>query len=251
MTQIEDIRIVLVEPEGEGNIGAIARVMRNMALTELVIVSPKCNPFSGEAKKMAVHGIEVLMNAKIVNSVIEALQGCQKAIATTAREREVPTPLETPKEALPWLLEDASKGAILFGPESRGLSNEELSHAQRFVRIPANPQYPSLNLAQAVGICAYELYQIYQAKTQKPPQPRENHKRENHNLATIEQLEGYYQHLERILLRVGYLQPHTAKITMEKLKRIINRGQLSDKELAMLRGMLRQVEWALDHPQPP
>lgn len=75
-------------------------------------------------------------------------------------------PLETPREALPWLLEDAKCGAILFGPESRGLSNEELSHAQRFVRIPANPEYPSLNLAQAVGICAYELYQ---AKRQAPP----------------------------------------------------------------------------------
>lgn len=241
MTQIEGIRIVLVEPEGESNIGAIARVMRNMALTELVLVNPKCNPFSEEAKKMAVHGLEVLMSAKIVNTVVEALQGCQKAIATTAREREVPTPLETPREALPWLLEDAKCGAILFGPESRGLSNEELSHAQRFVRIPANPEYPSLNLAQAVGICAYELYQ---AKRQAPP------RQENRNLATIEQLEGYYEHLERILLRVGYLQPHTAKITMEKLRRIINRGQLTDKELAMLRGMLGQVEWALDHPQP-
>ena len=127
MTIIENIKIVLVEPAGERNIGSIARVMRNMGLKKLAIVNPACDYLSEDARIMAVHGVEVLENAQICETVPEAIQECQKTIATTARARDIPTALETPRDATPWLLEDEYPSALIFGPEDRGLSNQELS----------------------------------------------------------------------------------------------------------------------------
>lgn len=244
MTSIEGIRIILVEPAGERNIGSIARVMRNMGLRELVIVNPRCDYFSEDAQIMAVHGIDVLKQAAIVDSLTLALEGCQRAIATTSRTRGIPTYLETPREAIPWLLADGVKSALIFGPEDRGLSNNELSYAHKFVCIPSNEEYPSLNLAQAVGICAYEIYQtfIHHNSPDTTPTIKED-------LVTLDELSGYYQHLESVLLQVNYLYPHTANATMAKIKKIINNAPLEKADLSMLRGMLRQVEWGLKNNQ--
>ncbi|AFZ46470.1 RNA methyltransferase, TrmH family, group 1 [Cyanobacterium stanieri PCC 7202] len=236
----DGIKIVLVEPAGERNIGSIARVMKNMGLTALVLVNPQCDPFSEEARLMAVHGADVLQGAMVVGSLPEGLRDCQRAIATTARPRGIPTKLETPREALPWLWEKNINSALIFGPEDRGLSNQELSYAQRFICIPSNPEYPSLNLAQAVGVCAYELYQHFHNQ-QSPPTNQE----EDTELASLEVLEGYYQHLESVLLKINYLYPHTAPAKMEKFRRLINRAHLQPQEVAMLRGILRQAEWAI------
>ena len=131
MTIIDQVKIVLVEPAGERNIGSIARVMRNMGLDQLAIVNPACDYLSEEAQIMAVHGVEVLKNAQVFTCLPDALQECHRAIATTARPRGIPTTLETPREAIPWLIAHNIKSALIFGPEDRGLSNEELSHAQR------------------------------------------------------------------------------------------------------------------------
>jgi len=234
------VKIVLVEPAGERNIGSIARVMRNMELTKLTIVNPRCDHLSEDARIMAVHGVEVLAQAEIVDSIPQALYGCNRAIATTGRQRDVYTTLETPKQALPWLKADHITSALIFGPEDRGLSNQELSYAQRFICIPSNPAYPSLNLAQAVGICAYELYQISQESIEPEKIPIED-------VANLEDLEGYYQHLESMLLQVSYLYPHTAPKKMEKLRRIVNRANVTSQELAMIRGILRQIEWSIEH----
>lgn len=241
MRLIDQVKIILVEPAGERNIGSIARVMRNMGLYHLVIVNPRCDYLSEDSQIMAVHGVEVLKKAVIVDSLPMALQGCQRAIATTARTRGIPTVLETPRQALPWLMEKNVTSALIFGPEDRGLSNQELSYAQRFVCIPANPEYPSLNLAQAVGICVYELYQGLN-DLEIPENP--NHEAMA-TAANIDELEGYYQHLESVLLDVNYLYPHTAAVKMEKLRRIVNRTNLKSKELAMIRGILRQIQWAI------
>lgn len=236
----DGIKIVLVEPAGERNIGSIARVMKNMGLTALVLVNPQCDPFSEDARLMAVHGGDVLQSAMVVESLPEALRNCQRAIATTARPRGIPTKLETPREALPWLWEKNINSALIFGPEDRGLSNQELSYAQRFICIPSNPDYPSLNLAQAVGVCAYELYQHFH--NQESVKVTEE---EDTELASLEVLEGYYQHLESVLLKINYLYPHTAPAKMEKFRRLINRAHLQPQEVAMLRGILRQAEWAI------
>ncbi|NET62742.1 MAG: RNA methyltransferase [Symploca sp. SIO2E6] len=205
-----------------------------------MLVNPQCEPLDIEAQHMAVHGVDILETAQLVATIPAALTGCQRAIATTARPRALPTPLESPRSALPWLLEAGVNSAVIFGPECRGLSNVELNYAQRFVGIPANPAYPSLNLAQAVAVCCYELYQIAQEQSSKPQDAISSL-----DGAPIEVLEGYYQHLEALLLQIGYVYPHTAPARLEKLRRLFNRAQPTTAEVSMLRGILRQMQWAL------
>lgn len=237
---LENVKIILVEPQGPLNIGSVARVMKNMGLRTLVLVKPQCEVLGEEARKMAVHGDDVLEAAQVVETLVEALTGCQRAIATTARVRDFPPALEAPKVALPWLLEDNITSALIFGPEDRGLSNAELKYAQRFVRIDSGAEYPALNLAQAVAICCHELYQAQQI-----PKLSQTATSEVPNAANLDILEGYYQHLEAVLLKIGYLYPHTAPARMQKLRYILNRATPTTEEVTMLRGILRQVEWAL------
>ncbi len=236
--KLDWLRIVLVEPAGPMNVGSIARVMKNFGLHHLVLVNPQCDFLGMEAKKMAVHADDVLESAVSVPTLPEALQGCVRAIATTARVRDWETPLENPRDALPWLLEEPEKSAaLIFGPEDRGLSNQELNYAQRFVRIPTDSIYPVLNLAAAVGICCYELAE--NAKQTK------NEIKSKTELAPLEVVETYYQQLESLLLQIGYIYPHTAASRMEKFRQLYNRAGLQTKEVAMLQGILRQVQWAM------
>lgn len=232
------LRIVLVEPAGPINVGAIARVMKNFGLYNLVLVNPQCDHLSAEALVMAVHAKEILESAVLVATLPEALHGCVRAIATTGRFRSLQTPLETPRTALPWLVEEPEKpAALIFGREDRGLTNEELNYAHRFVCIPTNQDYLILNLATAVGICCYELSQSAQpSETQTLPQTE---------LAPLDIVEAYYQQLESLLLKIGYVYPHTAASRMEKFRQLYNRAHLKTAEVAMLRGILQQVEWAI------
>lgn len=211
-----------------------------MGLNHLVLVNPQCDPYGAEARQMAVHGVEILEKATIVPTLPEALKGCHRAIATTSLDRSLPTHLENPKHSLPWLL--GYSGALIFGREDRGLTNVELNYAQRFVRIQSDDSYPSLNLAQAVAICCYELYQA-QLNQENNPQSQANRDLE----ASLDVLEAYYQDLETILLKIGYLYPHTASSRMEKFRRLYNRAYPSTQEVAMLRGMIRQINWALSN----
>lgn len=240
--KLENIAIVVVEPQGERNIGAIARAMKNMGLSQLILVNPQCDHQSLEAQKMAVHAKEILFTAQVVDCLSTALADFQRVIATTARERTLRSPLETPRQALPWLLEANLKSALVFGREDSGLSNEELNQAHRFVRIPVHPQYESLNLSQAVAVCAYELYQtsVNSAVNTISPQIEST---SPSSLATTAQLDGYYQHLEKTLLEIQVLYPHTAPNKMAKLRRIYQRAQLNGEEVALLRGILGQIDW--------
>lgn len=232
------VKIILVEPAGPLNIGSVARIMKNMCLQDLILVKPHCDHLGEEARQMAVHAQEVLDNAQVVTSLPEALRGIQRAIATTSRNCSVPINSETPENALPWLLEKNVTSALIFGPEDRGLNNIELNYANRFVGIPSNPEYSSLNLAQAVAICAYELYSRSQL-------PQMEAKSDQNTLASLDNLERYYQHLENLLLKIGYLYPHTRNARMEKFRRLFNRANLTQEEVRMLRGILSQVEWSL------
>lgn len=242
-TALSRVRIVLVEPAGALNVGSIARVMKNMGLHHLVLVNPQCDRTSEEARRMAVHAADVLEGATIVTSLPEALKGCHRAIATTARTRAIATTLESPKAALPWLIDTTTEySALIFGSEEHGLSNEDLNYAQRFICIPSSPEYSSLNLAQAVAVCCYELYGLTQ---EKPIQPVVSPPPTDESVAAIDSLENYYQHLETVLLNIGYLYPHTAPSRMEKFRRLFNRASLSEPEVAMLRGILRQMEWVM------
>ena len=231
MSKAPQVRIVLVEPAGALNVGSIARVMKNMGLSQLVLVNPTCDLQSDDARKMAMRAIDVLEAAQIVQSIPEALAGCHRAIATAVRSR-IDAPLEHPREALPWLLEPGLNAALMFGSEDRGLSNDELKYAQRFVYIPTSENYHSLNLAQAVAICCYELFQAPMPITTSAIP------------CALDTLDRAYQHLEAVLLDIGYLQPHTAASRMEKFRHLFDRANLTAAEVSLLRGILRQVEWA-------
>ncbi len=241
---LHNIRIVLVEPAGPLNIGSVARVMKNMGLRHLVLVNPHCDPLGAEARQMAVHAADLLAAAQQVATLPLALEGCFRAIATTARPRDVvPTvPLEPPRQTLPWLLDLPS--ALIFGPEDRGLSNAELNYAQRFVSIPSSAEYASLNLAQAVAVCCYELYQSVQAPCDSPPLRSSVVPDDELDLAPMDVIDQSVEHLEKVLLNIGYLHPHTVASRMQKFRQMALRSQLSRPEVAMLRGILRQVEWA-------
>ncbi len=237
------VRIVLVEPAGPLNVGAIARVMKNMGLHHLVLVNPQCDPLGAEARQMAVHAADVLEAASVVADLPQALRGCQRTIATTGQIETQAGELLTPRGGLPWLLQAAGPVGLIFGREARGLTGEELQYAQGYIRIPTSPTYSSLNLAQAVGLCCYELHELSRAPLSDGPIPVLPHG----PLAAHELLEGYFQQLETLLLRVGYLYPHTASSRMKKLRHLFNRANLSPAEVAMLRGILHQTEWALEH----
>ena len=239
---LRSVRIVLVEPAGPLNVGSVARVMANMGLSRLVVVNPQCDIWGEEARRMAVHAASVLAAATVVPTLPEALVGCRRAIATTGRSRTPDTPLELPEVALPWLIDPTGEidSALIFGREDRGLSNEELNYAQRCVQIPSDPSYPSLNLAQAVAVCGYELYRGLHARQPAtvPPQPEAA-------IAPLDQMEGFYHQLETLLLEIGYLYPHTVSSRMEKFRRFFHRAAPTEQELAMLRGILSQMHWAL------
>lgn len=239
---LSTIRIVLVEPAGPLNLGSVARVMKNFGLSQLFLVSPQCDRRSEEALLMAVHAHAILENAQVVNTIPEALQGCHFAIATIGREYSGQLPLESPTDALPSLFTASDQPvALIFGREDRGLSNEEINYAQKLIYIPTNPEYPSLNLATAVAICCYELSEIAQINLiENKPIPE---------TAPAELREIYYQELETLLLNIGYLYPHTAARRMEKFRHLYNRANLQTKEVTMLLGILRQVEWAIKNAQ--
>jgi tRNA/rRNA methyltransferase len=248
MEQLSRVRIVLVEPAGARNVGSIARVMANMGLSNLVIVAPQCDWAGEEAQHMAVHGRTVLDQAQISPDLPTALIGCQRIVATTHRAADLPRPPETPRQALTWLEEITADRAIVFGREDSGLTNQELDFAHRYLRIPVAPTYTSLNLAQAVGICAYELQQLAMVPT-FPTLSKKNLAKQG--VAPVDQIDRYLQQLETLLLEVGYLQSHTAVDRMAKLRRIANRAALSDQELALLWGITSQLNWRIEQNFPP
>lgn len=235
---LERVKIVLVEPRGGLNVGSVARVMKNMGLSQLVLVNPYCDPLGLDARKMAVHGLDVLENAQIFESLASALADCYCVMATAGRVQNSDFCFESPRSTLPDLLLEQGNSALLFGSEDRGLNNQELHYAQRWIEIPANPDYPSLNLAQAVAICAYELYQL---QTYSPLR-----RSATAMPASFAQKEGYYQQLEQTLFSIGYLYPHTAESRMKKFRTLFDRANLNQQEIALLRGILSQMDWAID-----
>ena len=235
---LKQIRIILVEPKGPLNVGSAARAMKNFGLSQLVLVNPQCDPLSDEAKRMAVSAGEILENAQITSSLIDGLTGCLWAVATTARERSDAAPLESPETALPRLLEMDHPTALIFGPEERGLSNAELAMAQCRMRIPTHPEYPTLNLAQTVALCAYELFR------QNPQTPPSHPVKEP---ASLDSMEAYIEHLSSLLLEIGYLYPHTKNSRMAKFRQLLHRAHPTSGELALLRGVVSQMEWALEN----
>lgn len=235
-----NIRFVLVETSHPGNIGAVARAMKTMQLSNLHLVRPKAFP-AAEATARAAGADDVLFDAIRWETLEQALQGCAWACATSARPRSIPWPELTPREAAAKAIETARQApvALVFGREQWGLSNAELDRCHTLVRIPTHPDFRSLNLAAAVQLLAYEVLLAWQAQEQaevvspaaSPPCP-------------IEDLEGFYGHLEATLIGIGYLDPGRPKRLMRRLRRFFNRAQPDSSEINILRGILNAAQRA-------
>jgi TrmH family RNA methyltransferase len=237
MKTLENIRCVLVGTTHPGNIGAAARAMKTMGLTNLHLVTPKIYP-SAEATARASGADDVLANAAVHESLDAALVGCQQVYGMSARLRHLPVPVVNPREAVAQIQQqsDDAQIAIIFGREHSGLTNEELDRCQYLVNIPANVEYSSLNLAAAVQVLAYELKMSFDPSIEVG---RVGEQRETINADDLDHL---YDHFEQSLTKIGFLDPGQPKNLMRRLRRLFNRAELDRNELQILHGILRAAE---------
>jgi len=235
---LSHIKIVLVETTHPGNIGAVARAMKNMKMSNLWLVSPKTFP-SADATSRASGADDVLAEAIVCPSLQEAIADCQLVIGASARCRTISWPEITPRQCAEKVVinEPDQKVAIIFGRENSGLKNHELDLCHFLLRIPCNSKYSSLNIAAAVQVVCYELFVA--AGVQETVIVGD---KDECPLATGMQMESFYAHLYQTLTDIGFMHPDKSKSIMRRLRRIYNRIQLDTKELDILRGILRMSQ---------
>ncbi|OUX73577.1 MAG: rRNA methyltransferase [Synechococcus sp. TMED90] len=237
------LAVVLVEPAGPLNVGSVARLCANFGIDDLRLVAPRCNPADAQALRMAVHGQTVLQRASSFTTLLEALSDCQRVVASCGRIDHGDIPLQTSDQAMPWVEEGLRSGAqvaLVFGREDRGLSNQELLLSHRAVRLHTGDHYPSLNLSHAVAILLHDLQRNRHLHAADNPHPSQTSE-----AAAPPQLDACLQDAEALLLEAGFLLPHTARARMAKIKGLLRRASVQAQELAMLRGMVRQLRWAI------
>ncbi|WP_051258805.1 RNA methyltransferase [Chitinibacter tainanensis] len=234
---LPQIRVVLSHTSHPGNIGSTARAMKTMGLTDLYLVNPKEFP-SEVATALASSADDILANAKVVGSLAEALAGTTMQVALTARRRELSQALQTPRQIAPEIIHTARSDkqvALVFGAETSGLTIDELNLCSHRVSIPTNPHYSSLNLSQAVQVLTYELRTSCFEQDYLDVQ----HLDEERELASHEALEKFFEHLEEVLLRIGFLRPHAPKRLMPRLRRLFVRARMEREEVDIMRGILK------------
>lgn len=234
---MKNTRIVLINTSHPGNIGSAARAMKTMGLSSLYLVSPLIFPHD-KAKEMASGAVDILEQATVVNTLDEAIADCQLVVGTSARPRTIPWPTLSPRELAEKIQQESetNKIAILFGRESSGLTNEELHCCHFHIQIPSNEEYSSLNLAAAVQIIAYEL-RVANLKQTEITSPNWDYQ-----YATAKELEGFYTHLEQVLVALDFLNPKAPRQLMTRLRRLFSRSRLDVMEVNILRGILGAVE---------
>jgi tRNA/rRNA methyltransferase len=233
------LRFVLVETSRAGNIGSVARAIKTMGFGELVLVAPKCgNPLADpEAVAFASGALDVLENARIVGSIGEALDGCNFAAAVSARLREFSPPVWAPREFAGHVAGQDVNAALILGNERFGLPNQIVEQCNVLINIPANPDYSSLNLAQAAQVLAYECRL---AATQGLAAAASGIGFQG-DAASLAQIDGMYAHLEEALVAIDFLDADNPKKLMPRLKRLFSRTQLETEEVNILRGIARQI----------
>ncbi|MGK7246558.1 tRNA (cytosine(32)/uridine(32)-2'-O)-methyltransferase TrmJ [Buttiauxella agrestis] len=238
---LQNVRIVLVETSHTGNMGSVARAMKTMGLTNLWLVNPLVKPDS-QAIALAAGASDVIGEAKIVDTLDEALAGCSLVVGTSARSRTLPWPMLNPRECGLKTISEAQDApvAIVFGRERVGLTNDELQKCHYHVAIQANPEYSSLNLAMAVQILAYEVRIAWLATQEEGKEAAVVEDQTQYPSA--DDLERFYVHLEQVLLKTGFIRTSHPGQIMSKLRRLYNRARPETQELNILRGMLSSID---------
>jgi tRNA (cytidine32/uridine32-2'-O)-methyltransferase len=231
---LNNIRIVLLETSHPGNIGAVARAMKNMCLDNLWLVSPKRFP-DAEATARASGADDLLANARVCKNLDEAISDCRLVIGTSARSRTVEWPPMDPRGVASKAVAMAGDApvALLFGRESSGLTNAELDRCRYLVRIPANPHYQSLNLGMAVQVLAYEILVASETRLETA---------ETHVPADAARFEGFIDHLAQTLDDIGFNDDRHSEKLVRRLRRLFLRAQLDDEEINILRGILSAAQ---------
>ena len=237
LAAFDKVRIVMVGTTEPGNIGAAARAMKNMSLSRLFLVNPNKYP-SAAATARASGADDVLSNAVVCSSLEEALEGVHLVIGASARQRNIKWKqmdvLDTCKEIQKTLAKSRQQVAVIFGTENSGLTNKELDLCHILMTIPGNPDYFSLNVASAIQVFAY---QYFVSNIQVDFESSEN------ELASFEELEGFYVHLEQVLDHIDYFDENRPKsLLMRRLRRLFGRSYPEKEEVAILRGILKGIK---------
>lgn len=238
--KLSSIRIILVATSHPGNIGSTARAMKTMGLNSLYLVKPKSFP-DYKAKEMAAGADDLLESAVIAETLDEALIGCQLILGTSARPRGLSLPGLVPASCADLVSQqlENTQIAIVFGREHAGLTNEELLKCHYHIHIPSNPEYGSLNLAQAVQIIAYELRMKLLA-------PKAEVALRQDEYAAADDIEKFYEHLREVFIEIQFLKASNPRRLMQRMRRLFNRVNLEKMEVNLLRGMLSQVQKSLE-----
>ncbi len=244
---LESVRIVLVNTSHPGNIGGVARAMKNMAVDQLYLVEPKEFP-SEKATARSSGASDILENAVVTSTLDEALEGCNYVVGASARGRHIPWPVFNPRELVEQMLPQADelKIALVFGREDRGLTNDELHRCHRHVHIPSNPDFSSLNLAAAVQVLCYEMRMGVLLQGDKSAEEVEKSPRWGTEwdieLASADELQLLFEHLEQTLVDIDFLDPNNPRQLMTRLRRLYLRSHPDKVEVNVLRGILTATQ---------
>lgn len=230
-----NVRIVLVGTTHPGNIGATARAMKNMGISDLRLVDPRYFPHE-DATARASGAEDVLAAANVVSELAEAIADCSYVAGASARSRSIDWPSLSPRECASHLLDQPadSNVAVVFGPENSGLKNADLDRCNALLKIPTDPSFSSLNIAMAVQVICYELClaRIDPPKSAPPESPP----------ATAVEMEHFYQHLEDVLIASDFLDPGKPRLLMRRLRRLFTKADPDKNEINILRGILTALE---------
>lgn len=247
-----DIQIVLVNTSHPGNIGGVARAMKNMCLEQLVLVDPMEFPHA-QATARASGADDVLIKARVYPSLDEALANCDLVFGASARLRRLSWPQVEPREFVDQVYAQSpgTRIAVVFGREHSGLTNDELERCHYLLNIPSNPDYSSLNIAAAVQVIAYEIHMHWhalQAEAEKPAavSPTDELSLDGEPFASAQDMERFYEHFYEMLTQIGFLQTEHPRKMMRRLRRLFNRARLDRVELNILRGILTTIQKCLN-----
>lgn len=235
---LDNVKIVLVAPSHSGNIGSAARAMKVMGLSQMVLVKPQCS-VDAQTIALAAGASDIALNAQVVDTLSEAVADCSLVVGSSARSRSLEWPMLSPRQCGEKFANEAQTQtvAVVFGCERTGLNNDELQCCHYHVCIPANPEYSSLNLAMAVQTICYEIRMAYLNHVQSQFTSPNKIDYPRHN-----ELEMFYQHLEKVLMDTRFISSQQPGQVMNKLRRLFSRARPEAQEINILRGILTTIE---------